>query len=616
MNTKLSKWISTTIVGMSLLSTASYAQNTITVKPTIQRYLGESTSKLDRDKYMQAHIWFGDKEDKEFEAFKRAYNINPEYKGSRRFWSPLSTVKAGKRPKVKNRYKGVREVTPFSVSTGRATTFFYDRSVDYSEMDVTEYSKDLAAYLAERFKKDWQEMPAIYEPYNEPMVHAKDLYPGKGQKDKSNKAIIKVSESLREIGRAIHAVPELQNMKVAGYASAWPAFEVNDFDVWDTRYRSFIDIAGKDMDILSVHLYDGKGLNNSGGRRSGSNAEAILDLIEAYSYISIGEVKPIAITEYGRLVDDQPGWTAKNGKSNYHPIENSQAVRSQMHMAMAFMERGDNLVCAIPFSTSKQSPTKKFAKAGLWTKGESGEWELTSRKYFFEVLKDVKGNRVHIGSDNVDIQTQAFVDGKQLYVILNNLNEETETLNLAIDETKGLKNVKIKRIKTYVNQLPELVNESSKKAPSTIDIAYGETIVLTYNFSKPLATKKIEYSTKYYASEYLKPIKANQANTFAFQDVVADGKGSAVLRLGVGRAHGKSLQPKVVVNGKEVTLPEDVIRGYDQHNRKQFFGLLEIPVPAEFLKSGDNIVSITFPDTNGRISSAVLKVIGFSKKSS
>ncbi|MBD0401525.1 hypothetical protein [Flammeovirga sp. EKP202] len=616
MNTKLSKWIGTTIVGMSLLSTTGYAQNTITVNPTIQCYLGETTSELDRGKYMQAHIWFGEKEDQDFEAFKNEYNISSEYKGSRRFWSPLSTVKNWKRPKVKNKFNGERKVQPYSVITGRATNFFYDRSVDYSEADVAEYSKDLAAYIAERFKKDWVEMPSIYEPYNEPMVHAKDLYPGKGKKDKSDKAIIKISESLRDIGQAIHAVPELKNMKVAGYASAWPAFEVGDFNVWDTRYRTFIDIAGKDMDILSVHLYDGKGLNNSGGRRSGSNAEAILDLIEAYSYISLGEVKPIAITEYGRLVDDQPGWTAKNGKSNYHPIENSQAVRSQMHLAMGFMERGDNIVCAIPFSTGKQSPTKKFAKAGLWTKGENGGWELTSRKYFFEVLKDVKGNRVHIGSDNVDIQTQAFVDGKQLYVILNNLNEETQTLNLAIDELKGLKKVETKRIKTYVNQLPELIKETSKKAPSTIDIAYGETIILTYNFSKSLPTKKKEYSTKYYASEYLKPIKANEASTFKFQNVLADAKGSAVLRLGVGRDHGKSLQPVVTVNGQKVTLPEDVIRGYDQHNRGKFFGLLEIPVPAEYLKSGENEVSITFPDSNGRISSAVLKVIGFSKKNS
>lgn len=616
MKMKLSKWVGATVVGLGLLSTQGFAQNTITVKPTIQRFLGENTSQLDRDKYMQAHIWFGGKDDADFESFKNTYKINPAYQGSRRFWNPLATVKKGNRPKVKNKYNGVRKVTPHSVATGRATNFFYDRSVDYSEKDVAEYSKDLSSYIAERFQKDWQEMPSIYEPFNEPMVHAKDLYPGKGNKAKSDKAIIKISEALRDIGQAVHAIPELENMKVAGYASAWPAFEVKDFNVWDTRYRQFIDIAGKDMDILSVHLYDGKGLNNSGGRRSGSNAEAILDLIEAYSYISLGEIKPIAITEYGRLVDDQPGWTAKNGKSNYHPIENSQAVRSQMHMAMGFMERGDNMVCAIPFSTSKQSPTKKFAKAGLWTKGENGNWELTSRKYFFEVLKDVKGNRVHIASENVDIQTQAFVDGKQLYVILNNLNEETQTLDLDIASQKGLKNIKVKRIKTYVNQLPEMIKTTEKEALSKIDIAYGETIVLTYNYSKPIKTKTKEYRTKYYASEYLKPIKANEANTFEFQNVLADKNGSAVLRLGVGRAHGKSLAPEVLVNGQKVKLPKDVIRGYDQHNRSQFFGLLEIPVPAEFIKSDKNTVSLTFPDSDGRVSSAVLQVIGASKKSS
>ncbi|ANQ51442.1 hypothetical protein MY04_4098 [Flammeovirga sp. MY04] len=613
MNLNLKHCVSSAILGLALFSTTTFAQNKVTVDPNTQRFLGNKTTRLDRDKYLQAHVWFGEKKDAEFEAFKKKYNINPEYQGSRRFWSPMNMIKNGKIPKVKNKYSGVREVKPYTVVTGRATDLFYDRKVDYSVEDITDYTKKVAAYIAQSYKKDWEEMPAIYEPYNEPMVHASDLYPGKRNGEKSEIAIKKISESLSEIGKAIHAVPELKNMKVAGYASAWPEFEHNNFDVWNQRFKQFIDIAGADMDILSVHLYDGKGLNNSGGRRSGSNAEAILDMIEAYSYIKLGEVKPIAITEYGRLVDDQPNWKPNNGSSNYHPIENAQAVRSQIHLAMQFMERGDNIVTTTPFSTGKQDPTKKYAKAGLWTKNDKGEWELTSRKYFFELWKSVKGKRVNIASENVDIQTQAFVNGKQLYVILNNLNEETQSIPLSVVGDQDFKNVLVKRIKTYVNKMPKMVNKTLKTAPESIDIEYGETILLTYNFNNKIETPQKEYRAKYYASEYLKPIQPNKKNTFEFASVTAGTKGSTTLRLGVGRAKGKSLQPTVFVNGQKVNLPNDIIRGYDQHNRKKFFGVLEIPVPHSMIKNGKNEVSVTFTDGGGHISSMILQVISDKK---
>ncbi|WP_139263293.1 hypothetical protein [Flammeovirga pacifica] len=614
MNLNLLKCVSTALLVLTLFS-SNFAQNKVTVDPTTQRFLGNKTTRFDRDKYLQAHVWFGDKNDPEFESFKKQYNINSEYQGSRRFWGPMNMTKKGNIPKVKNKYNGEREVKPYTVVTGRATDLFYDRKVDYTEVDITSYTKKVAAYVASSFQKEWEEMPGIYEPYNEPFVHASDLYPGKRNREKTDIAIQKISSSLSELGKAIHAVPELKEMKVAGYASAWPEFEHNNFEVWDQRFKQFIDIAGSDMDIFSVHLYDGKGLNNSGGRRSGSNAEAILDMIEAYSFIKLGEIKPIAITEYGRLVDDQPNWKPKSGLSNYHPIENAQAVRSQIHLSMQFMERGDNIVTTTPFSTGKEDPTKKYSKAGLWTKNDKDEWELTSRKYFFETWKTVKGKRVNIASENVDIQVQAFVNGKQLYVILNNLSEETQSIPLAIEGDQDFKNIMVKRIKTYVNKMPKMVKKTLKSAPSSMDIEYGETIVLTYNYNHKIETPQKEYRTKYYASEYLKPIKSNKKNSFEFASVTAGTKGNVTLRLGIGRDKGKSLQPIVLLNGQQVKLPNDSVRGYDQHNRKKFFGVLEIPVPHSLIKNGKNEVSVTFQDEGGHISSMILQVISDKKPS-
>ena len=46
-------------------------------------------------------------------------------------------------------------------------------------------------------------------------------------------------------------------MKIIGYAAAYPAMELRDFDHWNNTMKMFIDRAGEYMDGLSVHLYDG-----------------------------------------------------------------------------------------------------------------------------------------------------------------------------------------------------------------------------------------------------------------------------------------------------------------------------------------------------------------------
>ncbi|MEM6830044.1 MAG: carbohydrate-binding protein [Bacteroidota bacterium] len=584
------------------------AQGAIVIDHKTQRFIGD-VSELDRNKFMNAHIWFaGSQNDPEFVDFKNRYNIDPEYKGSRRFWSPLSRLgNDGKIPSsVKKKYDGVRVATN-DVATGRASKLMFDKGVDYSVVDISGRSMDVAEYIAKSFRDQWDEVPKFYEPFNEPMVHASDFYPQNFNGIKNDFIITKICEFHRDMGKALHAVPELENVYMTGYASAYPQFENNDFDLWKKRYKKFIDIAGADMDVFSIHLYDGSGLNNSGGRRSGSNAEAIMDLVEAYSFERLNEVKPLAVTEYGRLVTNQPGWPG-NGISNYEPVENAQAVRSQIHMVMSFIERGDKMLYTVPFSTGKSNPyTDQYSKAGLWVRKDDGTYELTQRRFFYEVWKDVKGKRIHINSTNIDVQTQAFVEGSQLYVVLNNLNDLTQSIDLEMVDQTGLQHVDIKRLKTFVDDVPELTTTTVDSAPASLSIDYGETIVLTYNFDSDVDFTNTIFSKKYYATSTLHPIVANQDVSFTI-DGVETGQGLATLRLGVGRDLGASLSPEVTINGTLVDYTGDVIRGYDQSTRSRFFGTLEIPLGTDLLEEGTNEVQVKFPDDGGHVSSAILQV--------
>ncbi|ANQ52166.1 T9SS type A sorting domain-containing protein [Flammeovirga sp. MY04] len=586
---------------ITLLSIEVLAQTNITVYPNTQRFIGD-VSTFDRSKYLQAHIWFGNEpNDVDFKSFKSTYNIDENYIGSRRFWSPLGLVKNGVIPNIRNNYSGVRSVNNH-VDTGRSGSLMYDENVDYSTVDITDFSIEVAEFVAKNYRDEWNPVPKYIEPFNEPMIHAADHYPGSYNSAKTDEIVTKICQFHQHLGKAVRDIPELDNMKVIGYASAWPEFENGDFSLWNSRYKKFIDIAGEDIDLFSIHLYDGVGLNNTGGRRSGSNSEAILDLIEAYSFLKFGKVKPIAITEYGRLVADQEGWTWNNGQSNYHPIENSQAVRSQIHMAMSFMERGEQIEMAIPFSTQKINPKEKYSKAALWTLNDDQEWELTSRKYFFEIWKDVKGERVKIENDNVDVQSMAFVDDNKMYVVLNNLNDETQNINLKLNDNIGVDKIDIKQLKVYVDQLPELSNQTLNEVPESLPIQYGETIVVTYHFTDVVDLSNTLFEKKYYASTYLKPISSNTEQKFTIKNVTKEN-GFGKLRIGIGRDHGKSLLPTVKVNGQEVIITNDIIKGYDQSNRSRFFGVLEIPFDQNLLKSGSNEISVLFSDQGGHIAS-------------
>ena len=103
--------------------------------------------------------------------------------------------------------------------------------------------------------------------------------------------------------------------------------------------KMFIDRAGEYMDGLSVHLYDGINIVGKSSRRSGSNSEAILDLTENYSFIRLGKVLPLAVTEYGGI---------DNTSKGYHPIASVRTVASFNHILFNLLEREDKMLISIP----------------------------------------------------------------------------------------------------------------------------------------------------------------------------------------------------------------------------------------------------------------------------
>ncbi|UXP31991.1 DUF5010 C-terminal domain-containing protein [Reichenbachiella agarivorans] len=587
-------WVTLTLF---FITTLSFSQTSVNISPKVQRYVG-NVSQLDRTKYFNLHSI---STDSDHNTFYSNYNVG---KG-RSFWGPFSYSNSkgnavGSYPAPKSGGSGTRNVSRYIATEHPAAVFVDGINVQTAADWAAEYYLDFV---------DASGRPEFFEPMNEPFVHAKDFYSGPWSNSENDRIKLQMAQLFDAVGSKFHATPELSNMKILGYSSAWPSLELNNFGHWDENMKMFMDVAGANMDAFATHLYDGVNVSGQDNKRSGSNSEAILDLIETYSYTKWGTVKPHAISEYGAI---EQGYG-----DNYSDIASIQTVRSINHILFNLLERENKMAISIPFITGKAEWHITAAnnyqpyQAALFKPTNIGQpnpasWEYTPRIHFYELWKDVAGTRTYVSSNNPDIQVQGFVNGNKLYVALNNLDEGQETINLNFaQQISGLQNVKIKSLKIYDQSMPNMSITNQGNAPSSMTLLGGETVVLEYSYSNNISFDNVIRSKKYYTSKHLQSINANTAISFTFNNVTT-GTGTAVLHMGIGRKHDKSKAPEVKVNGTTVSVPSNW-KGYDQANRDDFFGTIDIPVPMNLIQS-NNSITVKFPDGGGHVSSMILEV--------
>ncbi len=596
MNFKLKIYITTLFLAM--VNGLNAQVNVVLVEPTVQKFIGE-VSELDRSKYFNIHA---PGKTPLLESFYKEYNVEQSGRG---FYGPgIDAKKLMGEVGVYPKFNGKKSDKSLAVTRYVATE--HPRNL-YKEGINLEASSNWAVNYFKNTKKS--NRPLWYEPMNEPFVHAKDFYE---EKDWDPVAELRVKTEMSKLFRAlaekIHAEPSLKNIKVMGYSAAWPSFELKDFQNWKTNMGLFLDIAGDQLDAISYHLYDGINQVGQENKRSGSNNEAIMDLIETYSHQRWGFIKPHAITEYGGIE-----------VSEFSLIRNMQSIRSQNAMIFGLLDREDRLEISIPFTTDNAKWHINEAnnylpyKAVLWRaenmgvpKNQITGWVYTNRIQFYELWKGVKGKRVFVSTSNPDIQVQAFLDEKKIFVALNNLDDNAQQVALDLSSIKSnVKDILVKSLTIYKEDFPRYYEKTVSSIPEVFSIDSAETIVLEFNLKNSMTFKNQIKSKRYYSSNYLVPIEANNELIFEFNNV-ALGVGFAKLSMSIGRGHDLSKTPEVFVNGSKVEVPLNW-KGYDQANRKKFFGAIEIPVPIELIKQ-NNSVRVTFPDTGGHLSSLILDV--------
>ncbi|WP_221409021.1 hypothetical protein [Reichenbachiella versicolor] len=491
-------------------------------------------------------------------------------------------------------YKGVK---PWTLANNEAAAEFY------------------AQFFKQAYGGEGEPRPQYLEVINEPFVKS-------GKYGTTRQAISEFHVAVAKRVKKLN--PEV---KVGGYTAAYPEYSANNsnFNHWNNNWKRFIDVAGKEMDFYSLHIYDGMAKDGKENYyRSGSNMEAMLDIIESYSMIKIGEVKPFVISEYGYF------WQREE-ITEFTKEFQWENLRSFSTIMMQLMERPDQMEKTIPFMLLKAGWWKKESGARYpyrlfrqkyELEGETGnEWVFTELVKFYQLWSDVKGTRVDTKASDIDIQVDAYIDGKKMYLILNNIEQSNQTLDLNLIDGGNNKVKSIKAKHLYeVNGLPTLEEIELDVNTAQVEVSKCATMILEYTFQKEVSIDEASEETKIYADTYLKKIEAGKTNTFNFKtaDLKKAKYGELVLRLGIGREHpseGESfVYPEVTFNGTMIDIPTDW-RGYDQSARKRFFGVLEIPVPYELIdnNSAQNTVEVKFSNSGGYISSAVLQKFDFSK---
>lgn len=452
-----------------------------------------------------------------------------------------------------------------------------------------------------------QKQPAWVEVINEP------AYEALGGKNDFTNSLQEIADFHVEVADAIRV--QNPDLKIGGYTVAFPDFETGNFQRWANRDKLFIDVAGDKMDFWSWHLYDFPAIGGRVDLRSGSNVEATFDMNDHYSMIKLGKTKPYVISEYGAQMHDY-------SNKQWSPYRDWLHLKAQNSQLMSFMERPDQIASAINFvivkaewgyNSTKGTPyNHRLMRKENEPSSYTGKWVYTDMVKFYELWQNVKGTRIDTKSSDLDIQVDAYIDGNKGYIILNNLNFESTTIDLKLFDN-NFENISsiLKRHLTLSGNSPVLEEETLTSAISSVELGAESTMILEYSFENNITIDETSNEVKYYATEYLKPIQASQAITFNINGVNKNSTyGEAILRLGVGRDHGSILKPVVKINNTEITVPDDW-RGYNQADKKRFFGTLEIPVSYDVLKE-NNTVSVEFPDSGGHVSSAIIQVFNFS----
>lgn len=385
-----------------------------------------------------------------------------------------------------------------------------------------------------------------------------------------------ISTLCKTIADRVHA--DGLNVNFVGFGGKWPAFERNNFGIWDRDWVEFIDIAGASMDAYSVHLYS----------RMGPNAEAVMDMINNYSMISLGETRPLMITEFGHLPD-------MTGTLEEKFWEN---MRGQNSFFLQFLERGGLMGRSIPFNTASATT---WASAMLVDSGGTMVWSDMLKLY--ELWKDFRGERIEVSTGDPDVLAHAVLDGTAVRIAVYNTSDMPVDIGLEyLTGDADIISADISRLYWGASSAEVILNGAFNPSKSLLTISGYEAVVLSLHLTDVPSEQRLNEKVSYFGDTMIQPIAAMNPMTVNINGLdETKNIVKARLRISSGNISGW-IPAEVMVNGVPVEMPADQLGDASDDLRAY-----EAEVPY-YLLTSSNVVSVTYSSGGGHFAGAVMDV--------
>lgn len=481
----------------------------------------------------------------------------------------------------------------------------YQGKPEFLPMNI-DAAAEFAAFVLEKSTTPFSR-PAFFEPINEP------AWPFWGESHLADWHLA-VRQKVRE------RMPEVQ---VGGYCQDVSYFYRRNYALFD-GFRSFMKRTEGKLDFYSFHAYDYLNVQDGklrGSVQSGLPLEGVLDLIQNFAVNTFGRTVGVVLSEHGGYIpketgDPYDGYSAAKalGAANFpgeswedemkrRSVLNHVMISSVLANTLVFMDHPHVVRKAVPFilPTSWNWDAKYYAQIYVPKGYRSKQDPITTDLIrFYQFFRDVRGRRVVVSSSESGLQSRAFVDGKQLYLVLNNLGESELKVNL-----QGLPASKVNLRRLGRNaDYTTLYQELECSSPDQLLLAPREAVLLMATTKMPIKSDQLLNEVVCYGD---KVTQTMPNATFKIQ-VPSESKAEyAVLRIGLSRPVGKNLNPSITFNGQSLNCKLE--HGAERYDDGDTYGMTKLlAVPVDWIRTS-NTVQVSFEDCNeGSVGSAVLRL--------
>ncbi|WOO39306.1 beta-agarase [Rubellicoccus peritrichatus] len=449
--------------------------------------------------------------------------------------------------------------------------------------------------------------PAYYEPVNEPHWS----YAGDQQ----------LADWHMQLNEAFDE--QVPDVEVGGLCMSVSYMYDHNYRAWN-GLKKFIDNTDASLDFYSFHVYDYLNFEDgefNGRIQTGLPMEGVLDLVQNYTVIEHGKEVPIVISEHGGYVTGNHGKSgdeiAEEIAQQYFPgegfdwevkkrsIMNFNGVSSMLASTMNFMDHPHTVQKAVPFMLLESFSWDPKYYASLYTPynfEDKSQWVPSRNLDFYEFFRDLNGRRVLVESGSPDIQTQAFVEGNKLHVLLNNLWTEPEALSFDLPLAQ---HYSVRRLGRNADFTPYVLDEEVKSLKD-LTIQGREALIITAEYKKPISQDEVVNEIPYYGNKVIFPVEANGQNEAMITVPDPSEIEYATLRIGFRRPVGTNYSLSVKFNGHPVDMP--VEKSASRLEGNSDFATTRIASIDPSWIQNENTVTTSFPDgKEGTIGSVVLR---------